>query len=196
MQPKEFLWSHASTPVLSDATLQAHAWMAMEHSWLLAGRAGLWVSSSWTPGVRVTAKKVVGEWQNTGRERGFGVSEDTLEEVEGLWNWGGKKLLLQNRLGSHFWHTLENLQRWRQSLHRYKKTWMATSRTFIFEPFCGWALPLLAADPSDRQAAAPSAPPTSELMPSPSTTQGTRTKFAFSLWSKNSISRASRGLGH
>lgn len=33
MQPKEFFWSHASLPVFSGATIETHAWMAMEHSW-------------------------------------------------------------------------------------------------------------------------------------------------------------------
>lgn len=120
MQPKEFFCSHASTPVFSGATLEAHAWMAMEHSHLLPGRTGLSVSSLCTPGGRLTAKKVVVEWQNTGR-RGFGVLRDALElkvfEVEVR-----KKLLFQNHLGSHFWCTLRNLQSWRQSLHHYKKT--------------------------------------------------------------------------
>ena len=35
------LYLHASMPVFSSATLAADAWMAMGHSHLLAGRAGL-----------------------------------------------------------------------------------------------------------------------------------------------------------
>lgn len=49
---------------------------------------------------------------------------------------------------------------------------------------------------TDRRTAVPSAPPTSVLIPSPSAAQCTSTKFAFSLWSKTIISRASYGLGH
>lgn len=131
-----FKWKNAAQGIslvsclptsVHDASIEAHAWMAMEHSW-----TGLCVSPPCTPGVRVTAKKVVVEWQNTGRGRGFEVLEEALGGVEGLWDWGGKKLLFQNQLGSHFWCTLRNLQCWRQSLHDYKKTWIATSRTFIF----------------------------------------------------------------
>lgn len=72
--------SYASTPVFSGTSMPGWPWST-----------GLWVSSSCTPGVSMAAKKVVGEWQNTGRGKGFGMWEDALEEVEGLWNWGGKK---------------------------------------------------------------------------------------------------------
>lgn len=43
--------SYASTPVFSGASMPGWPWST-----------GLWVSPSCTPGVRMTAKKVVGEW--------------------------------------------------------------------------------------------------------------------------------------
>lgn len=190
MQPKEFFCSHASTPVFSGATLEAHAWMAMEHSHLLPGRTGLSVSSLCTPGGRLTAKKVVVEWQNTGR-RGFGVLRDALElkvfEVEVRKNcffkiiWGltsGAHWGICSVGGSPCIITRKPEQQIARLLS-----------SSLFVARCCHYLLLI-------PQTVPSAPPTCVLTPSPSTTQGTRTKFAFSLWSKNSISRASRGLGH